>query len=68
MLFLRFQAMPAVLASGHKQIPRGQCRFVGACAPTALQDMPALAKAPSALAFAASSDPVTNRLWKISTP
>lgn len=67
-LFLHFPAMPAALASGNKRIPKGQRRCVGACAPTALQDMPALAKAPSALAYAASSDPVTNRLWKISTP
>lgn len=65
-LFLHFRAMPAFLASGNKQIPKRQCRCVGACAPTAPQDIPVLAKGPSTLAFIASPGPDRNRSWKVS--
>lgn len=47
-LFLHVLAVPAVLASGSKQILRGQCRCLGACPPAAVQDTLALVKAPSA--------------------
>lgn len=65
-LFHHFLAMPAFLASGNKQIPKRQCRCVGACAPRALQDIPVLAKGPSTLAFIASPDPDRNWSWKLS--